>query len=650
MSKSTSAKVQPSRKNSSKSYIPWIAIAFILLITAILYLPSLKNDFVNWDDNVYVTENESIKKFDSRTVSYFFDTEHPVSLNYHPLTMISLAWDYNRAANHEKASKDKPFPGLTAYYYHQTNLFLHLINTTLVFFLIYFMSGKRWLVALITALLFGIHPLHVESVAWISERKDVLYAAFYLAALLAYWKYLDYLKWPWLLLTFALFTLSLLSKGLAVSLPISLLLLDYFKGRTWNWRIWAEKIPFLALSIYFGLLAIEIQSKGAIAQEGAVTLFQRIVFASYGFIMYLYKLILPLKLSTFYPYPHLNDAGTIPGYFYIFPALVVILIGILAYFFRKNKVVLFGFGFYLITIALVLQFLPVGKALMADRYSYLPFIGIAFMIGYGIDRIREREKLLKVSLLAGMAVFFVFWGVQTSAQIKVWQNPETLWTQAISNYPNAFVAYKNRGNYYGQNGKTDLAMQDYLYLQSRGEMDSQVYGNMGNIYRMRNEMDKAFESYQMQVKLDEEDYKGHINVGIMHSIRNEHEAAIRKYQDAIDRGAPANSVILNRGISLNSMQRYAEAIQDFTNFLSYNPYNLDAYRNRGLSYFQLKEYDKAIADFEKGKNLAPQDGGWAYNLAICYLTAGDKSKAIAYTREAQQAGYQIPAALLEALK
>ena len=190
----------------------WVALAAVALIVFVVYRPSLKNDWTNWDDPTYVTENLKVKNFDWETVKYFFDTDNPVSLNYHPLTMLSLAWDYSIADSKGKKSKENLYPGYDAKQYHRTNLILHILNCLLVFLFVYILTRKKLLPALIVAILFGVHPMHVESVAWISERKDVMYAFFFLSALIFYLKYLKELKIYHLAVAFVLFLCSLLSE------------------------------------------------------------------------------------------------------------------------------------------------------------------------------------------------------------------------------------------------------------------------------------------------------------------------------------------------------------------------------------------------------------------------------------------------------
>ena len=276
--------------------------------------------------------------------------------------MISLGIDYQ-------------LWGLNPFGYHLGNLIIHLINTLLVFFFVRQLAPKSLVfVPFFTALVFGIHPMHVESVAWISERKDVLYVLFFLLGLITYLKFLGNKSLKIFALVILFFCLSLLSKAMAVVFPVVLLLIDWFKGRQWNIRVGMEKVPFFFLSLVFGVTAYQIQSGGAIAEFDHFTFIDRMVFAAYGFCMYLVKAIVPVQLSAFYPYPFVAG-GAVPGYYYAMPIIAVLLLGGAVAVYKKSKAPLFGLGFYLVTVALVLQFISVGKAIMADRYTYLPYVG-----------------------------------------------------------------------------------------------------------------------------------------------------------------------------------------------------------------------------------------------------------------------------------
>jgi len=310
----------------------------VSILTFIAFSPILNNVFTNWDDMVYVTQNTLIKNLSLDGIRAIFKT--PVSSNYHPVTILSYALNY-------RISELNPFS------YMLTNLLFHIFNTVLVFCFIYLLSGKRTMLALFVSLLFGIHPMHVESVAWVSERKDVLFVFFLLLGLI---NYLNYLKKPnlikYLSLLF-LFILSLLSKPAAVVFPVLLILVDYYLQRkTTVKKSFLEKLPFLVLALVLGIVTFRLQSAEAVSLE-RFSFIHRILFGTYGFVMYIIKLFVPIKLSALHPFP---ENGQMNFFYYITPIIIFGILGI-SYRLRKNRVFIFGLGFYLISILLVLQFI-----------------------------------------------------------------------------------------------------------------------------------------------------------------------------------------------------------------------------------------------------------------------------------------------------
>jgi protein O-mannosyl-transferase len=433
-------------------YARGLTIAVILLFTFIAFFPSLKNDFLKtWDDQAYVTNNELIKNLSGNSILKIFKEDRGLYANYHPLTTLSLAVNYH-------FSKTDPFG------YHLTNLLLHLLNTLLVFSFIYGITKRNTAIAAVTALLFGLSPVHVESVAWISERKDVLYAFFFLASLVAYLNFLRRSDWKWYGLSILLFLCSLLSKAMAASLPLVLILVGFLENRRWNWKLIPDKIPFFAMAIVFGLYAVRIQSEGNAIGGVIFPFVMRVFHACYGFTAYILKTFLPYGLSAFYPYPYplINATwvtDTIPPVFYLtFITTTAIFFGaVYCIASGKKNLVVPGFGllFYACTIALVLQFLPVGRAIMADRYAYIPSVGLFFTAGH-FAGILYYKKAFRIPVLAVVALYAGFMFFLTREQSKVWENDETLWTNVVRNYPNdnrIALAYANRANYFQSVGK-----------------------------------------------------------------------------------------------------------------------------------------------------------------------------------------------------
>ena len=311
-------------KPQLSSFLPYLLGSMV--ITAIAFWPMLSNGFTNWDDYDYVTNNPLLRGPDWSGI-----WSQPLVGNYHPLTATTLAWNYMMTE-------------LDASSYLVTNYILHLANTGLVFYFIWKISGQNHWVALITALVFGIHPMHVESVAWVSERKDVLYTLFFLLAMLQYWKSLETGNRKNFWLCFLFFALSLLSKPAAIIFPFVLLLLDYWKGIPINKKLVFEKWPFFALSVIFGIITLNIQSESAIVTLENYPAWSRPIFGCYVLMIYFLRFFIPYPLSAFHPYPLTNNLG---AEYYLAPVFVAALLAFIWYK-RKDRLVVFGLLFFIV--------------------------------------------------------------------------------------------------------------------------------------------------------------------------------------------------------------------------------------------------------------------------------------------------------------
>lgn len=526
-----------------------VSLALILLITLLAYLPVFSAGFV-WDDTNYVQNNQQIR---SINLEYIFSKY--VMGNYHPVTMFVFAIEYQLF-------------GLTETGYHIINLLLHLANVLMVYYSVFLLSNKNN-VALITALFFGIHPLHTESVAWISELKDLLYTLFFLGAYIFYLKYLGKKQNKYYLLALLLFLFSLLSKAMAVSLPVLLVLTDYFKDRKMTVKTWIEKIPFFLLAIIFGIVAVSAQeSSEAILDISIYSIPQRIVFACYGFITYLWKSLLPLNQSAFYPYP-IKSGESLSIQLYIYPLLLLALMTFVFYSRRFTKKIVFGLGFFTITIFLVLQLLPVGNAVMADRYSYIPYIGIFYLAGEGLDWVwKNKGKIPAIVLLTFLIIFF--W-VLTYKRNKVWNNGISLWTDVIKKNPDAFIGYNNRGGTY---------MSEKKYEQALADLNKAIELRPGYAEALNNR-------------------------GVIFSGKKRNAEALNDLNKAIELQPDYPDALNNRGVILMDLSKYTEALNDFNKAIELRPGYAEAYYNRGLLFMNEKKYEQAVKDYDKALELKP---------------------------------------------
>lgn len=556
----------------------------------------LSHAFTNWDDEPYIVNNALLRGPDWTGI-----LTQPVVSNYHPLTILTLALNY-------QVSELKPFS------YFLVNWALHLANTGLVFHLAWLLSGKiRW-VALFTAVVFAVHPMHVESVVWISERKDVLYAFFYLLALLRYWRYLTHNHRADYWLTFGFFVLSLLSKPAAVVLPLTLLLLDYWKGRTLDWKTVLEKVPFFALSLVAGAATLLIQSKKAIASLDLYSVTDRLFFGCHGLVTYLARFFVPAPLSPFHPYPPAGDLGLVVQ---VAPLLLLALAGAVWYF-RKNKALVFGALFYVANIILVVQFLSIGNTLLAERYTYLPYFGVAFALAMLVAQ-KMPGAAAKSLQWAFLLLAVVGFGYASRQYIRIWENTETLWSAAIRHYPGAPVPRSNRANFYYQEAvrPENAARYQELLEKAGADCDAALKSNP-----------RHYASLDIRSLV-------HIRLG-----RFEQAAADAAVMIEVEPSNPKGHILL--GTAFQRLKRYDETLDAFNNALALNPNDADALNGRGTALFNGKQlYREALADFDRAIAIQPK-GETYLNRSRCYFMLGDKSQARENAEKARTMGAGVP--------
>ena len=417
----------------------------VILIAFIVLSPNLNNDWVNWDDQAYVHQNNLIKSIGFQETKAIFSEPNVVG-NYHPITVLSLANDYS-------IGELKPFV------YHLHSLILHLFNCVLVFFLISVIF-KNYTMSFLVAMLFSIHPLHLESVAWISARKDLLYAFYLLLGLHAHLKYIQIkkpqFKGVYYTISLIAFCFSLLSKSMAIVFPIYLLLIDFLTKRTSKISNWVEKFPFILISLFFVFLTLYSQSiEGAIINDIDISLLDRMAISCTSIWIYIIKSILPYNLSGFYPYPF-QILSEIPLYFYCSFIIIPCFGALFWYAWKKEKRILFfSFAFFLISLAPVLQIIPHGRAMLAERYTYIAYLGLFILIAHLLRKYYS-HMLFKIITLTVIITFSSITYVRSS----VWKNGETLWTDVIESFPHDYFAYTNRGDYYFNENKLELALED----------------------------------------------------------------------------------------------------------------------------------------------------------------------------------------------
>ncbi len=592
-----SRKSNTRRKNQKSHYKKrkW-AILGLLLCTFLVYLPSLQNDFVNWDDNTYVYENEALINMDIGKMA----TE-PMAHNYHPITMLSLA------ANHA-------IGGLEPFGYHLTNLLLHLANTFLVFWLLYVMTKRNIFIAFIAALIFGIHPMHIESVAWVSERKDLLYTLFFLPALLTYIRYIKTRKPVFYGITFVLFVLSLLSKPAAVIFPIVLFLFDLWYNRKRNVQLLVEKIPFLLAGIALGVYTMQIQGDlEAISSIERYSFLHRILFAGYGFVFYIFKFFIPYPSLPFYAHPLVDRA--IPIAYWIAPLLSVGILASVFLIWRRSKVMVFGILFYLLNLLLILQFITVGGAVVAERYTYMPYIGLGLILAYWCKRWMNQYFDYQKFIQGGLAVWLLLLGIYTLQHQSVWKNGETLWSYQVQQLPKSAKGLINLGVFHIENFKKnrkdraslDRALQYFDKVLKHSPNDPNALNERAGVYFELQDVERGFKDINRLIKVSPNFHRAYLNRAILYSISNDH----------------------------------ASAVPDYTRYLESKSEDDKAYNWRGISYLQLQNWNQALLDFTHAIQINPNVGEYYFQRSNAHYNLGDEAAAQQDRQKAQQLGFEI---------
>ncbi len=591
-----------------------MAMCFALIF---LY-PSLNNGFVNWDDMTYVENNDLLKELSSQNISEIFTGLQHVG-TYSPLTLLSWAIDYALA-------------GLNPWMFHFTSLLLHLLNIFLVFVFVFKLFSRND-VAFFCALWFGVHPMNVEVVAWVSARKDVLYSFFFLLSLISYLNYQTKTekKWQWYMLCLLLFSCSLLSKGMAITLPFLLLLIDYLSKRENLKRGVIEKVPFVLLAILFGVIGVFAQQdSGAMEGVSEVNYFEGLFVACRNVVFFFVKLFAPFGLSAFHPYP--NAIGeSLPWYYYLSPIVVIALLFLLFKWRKKNRVFVFGVLFFLITISPVIQFLPFGTAMVSERYAYMPYLGLYIVLGYGLlvsTKMNKISKGFKKLVLLLLAIITVGFGVLSHQRIKVWENGLTLWSDVIEKYPKEKVGYSNRSEYWRNSLEYDKAIKDMEMAIKYNPNFSKGYSLLAFLYLKLNENEKALSLLNKSIEIDDEFVGAYVNRAIAYTNLGRLDLALNDFNKVINNAEEHPNHYFNRANLLVQMGQSQKALPDFNKAIQIESNAPSFYRERARVLIMLGKPEEALSDLNQCVEFDNKDAECFYLRGSLYMNLGEYQRAL----------------------
>ena len=662
---------------------PPLLCLLLAFLTFAIYVPALRNDFVNYDDSDYVTSNPHVQSgLKWENIQWSFTTGH--ASNWHPITWLSHMLDCQLF-------------GQQAAMHHLVSVLFHIANTVLLFYVLHRMTGAVWR-SVIVAGLFALHPLHVESVAWASERKDVLSGFFFLLTLTAYGRYASLsqssIQHPasnitrhgtrnaqdatpvqhpalYYLLALLLFALGLMSKPMLVTLPFVLLLLDYWPlqrcqpatlnlQRTSILRLIVEKLPFLALSAASSVITFLVQRKGG-AVSTTISFGARTANAVVSYVHYVLDMFWPNHLSVLYPHP-----GTWPVLQVVASTIfLIVVIAAALYSIRKHPYLPVGWLWFLGMLVPAIGLIQVGIQCRADRYTYLPLIGLFIMLAWGItellahfseteigesslstrerDRVRGNETSAHQNLSAspmfvsvtGLCLFsFAVCAVVTSRQIGYWRNSETLFRRAVQVTQKNYLAYNNLGFYLSNRGEVAEAIENYRKSLEINPNYEDAHNNLGYAYAGQKKYPEAIAEYEAALRIRPNHPEVHNNLGNTLGDIGRADEAIAHYIITLQQKPDHADAHNNLGVALAMKGRFDEAIQHFHAAMRYKPNDASAHSNLGNTYSMQGNFDLAIPEYLEAIRLNPKDSQAQNNLGITLFKQGKVDDAIAHYRAA----------------
>ena len=472
--------------------------------------------------------------------------------------------------------------------------------------------------------------MQVESVAYAAGRRDVLYAFFYLLCLIFYIFSLDRKKHYTIKYVISMFfaLLALLSKGQALTIPITLILISLFMNGKWNSKsFWLDKLPFFLLSAVIAYKVFSAPQYAAVNftntsyMDSDIPFLSRIVYACFGFIQYIILLVIPYKLSLVHPYPEIDGKYIIPVFYYLY---VILFCGLIYLFFRytlKKKNIWFGIAFFAVNIFMLLQLIPNSYGIMNDHYVYFAGIGIFIIIAKSVSDKFQNKKYF-IPLIFICSIYIIILSFLSFQRIDTFRNSITVWSDVVNKYPQCYMAYNNRGLAYYNKGAFNKAIDDYSEAIDLKPNYAEAFNNRGAAYNDQKIFDKANADLKKAIELNPNYAEAYYNLGNTLGNQGLYFIAVPKYTKAIELNPDNYLAYNNRGIIYNDEGLHDKAISDYTKAIELNPNYFLAYNNRGNIYNDQKMYEKAISDYSKAIELNPENADAYNNLGLAYFKQG----------------------------
>ncbi len=594
--------------------IPGVLIVLFVLLA---YLPALRGGFI-WDDDLWITHNPTLHDLHGLQRIWFEAGAVP---QYYPMALTTFWLEYH-------------FWGLNPAGYHLINVLLHGTAAILLWrVLLRLRIQGAWL----AAVLFALHPVCVESVAWITERKNVLSAVFYFAAALAYLRYVAWAepggpnrrRWPWYLAALILFTAALLSKTVTCSLPTALLLVCWWKqGRVQRGDV-LPLLPFFALGAGLGLMTawVEKYQVGAQGAEWSLTFADRCLIAGRALWFYAGKLAWPAQLTFIYPRWEIKPEA---WWQWLFPAAAAgVVAGLWLARRRMGKGPLVAVLFFAGTLGPALGFVnlyPMRYSFVADHFQYLASVGLITLCAAGLARL---PRVIPATLV-------VLLGALTWQQVGIYRNLETLWRDTLIKNPDCWMAHNNLGLLLKDQGHIEEAMEHYHKAIQINPNDFEALNNLGIALAAKGRFDEAIENYRKALQINPNSSEAQYNLGIALTAKGRLDEAIENYYKAIQINPNYFEALNNLGIALAAKGRFDEAIENYRQAIQINPNDFEALNNLGIALAATGRFDEAIENYRKAVQINPNSSETQYNLGIALAATGRFDEAIENYRQAIQ--------------
>lgn len=626
---------EPAHQGDPSRDVWWLLGVSLVLaaITIAVYAPVGHFGFLKWDDQAYVTENAHVLGGLSwRSVAWAFTSN--VNGNWHPVTMLSHLLDVQLFGT-------RPGP------HHITNVALHVANTILLFVFLHRITGAMWRSACVAAL-FAVHPLHVESVVWVAERKDVLST---LLLMLTLWAYVAYLRPKRFtiaryLVVLGLFALALMAKPMVVTLPVVMLLLDVWPLRRVTMRDrsgWAlvvvEKVPLVMLAGAATVAAIVTQQgAGAMRSLAAVPWADRLANAVVAYAAYVGAAFWPTRLSAFYSRDWMLPAWPILASAVVLAAISAVAIRVR----RDHPYVLVGWLWYLVTLAPVIGFIQVGAQARADRYTYVPLIGLAIMVVWGVPEIVTRVvswRVRRIALPAAAVAVIALSTLLARAQVWYWADDVTLWRHAVAVTDRNYMAYNLLGLAFRDRGRWDDALANYDIAERYAppldrEFAAIVNDNAGFALMKQGRIDLALAKFQSALEAKPDLFEARNDMAAALMTLGRAADAIPHLGEAL-RVEPQSAEAHNGlGAALAMQGQEAQAILEYQAALRIDPKLAIAHANLAIVFIHQGKTTEAIGELLSALLLEPDHAVWQYNVAVLLAKEGRIDDAVPHLQAA----------------